>query len=225
MIPENIHLIYINDNNELPDYFKKNIPRIQRFHPSWTVRLYNTEDAVKIIEEHLPEYLAPYRTFKYDIQRADFFRIALVYLFGGFYMDLDMHCFKSLNELRKHSIVLAEEKIISENTRRKRGLKYKQRIANYMFGSRPKHPFWLEVLDRLSLLALTPITSQQDILDITGPGFLTDIFHERKSFYPDITLLTNRNYRCLHPQHNEISCHFGDFAAHLHIGSWRKSIN
>ena len=51
-------------------------------------------------------------------------------------------------------------------------------------------------------------------------GFTVDNY----GMYTDITLLRNTDKRCRQPYHNEISCHFGDYAAHLHAGTWRTGI-
>ncbi|MCS2766771.1 hypothetical protein NXV33_19760 [Bacteroides thetaiotaomicron] len=56
------------------------------------------------------------------------------------------------------------------------------------------------------------LKSQQEILDITGPGLLTDTYWDNYGMYTDITLLRNTDKRCRQPYHNEISCHFGDYA-------------
>lgn len=57
-----------------------------------------------------------------------------------------------------------------------------------------------------------------------GVGLLTDTYWDNYGMYTDITLLRNTDKRCRQPYHNEISCHFGDYAAHLHAGTWRTGI-
>ena len=43
------------------------------------------------------------------------------------------------------------------------------------------------------------LKSQQEILDITGPGLLTDTYWDNYGMYTDITLLRNTDKRCRQP--------------------------
>lgn len=79
-------------------------PQARRFrrsfatlNPGWKMKLYDDRDARSIIEAHLPDFLAAYDAFAHPIQRADMFRIAVVYLYGGVYADLDVRCLKPLD--------------------------------------------------------------------------------------------------------------------------------
>lgn len=224
MIPNNIHLVFLRSDEPFPELFTKCMQRIKDMHPSWNVRLYNDQDAQQILQEHLPQYLETYNSFKYNVQKADFIRIALVYIYGGFYMDLDILSLSPLDNLRDHNLILGEEKTISEAEQQALSLKHRLRIANYMFGGKAGHPFWLLLMNCMASLSKAPISSQQELLDITGPGLLTDLYHDTLELYPDIFLLRNKDRRCLQPFHNEISCHFGEYAAHLHAGTWRGEL-
>jgi glycosyltransferase involved in cell wall biosynthesis len=88
-----------------------------------------------------------------------------------------------------------------------------------MFGSEPRHPFWLDVLDEMQARAGRPVARDEDVLETTGPGMLTDVYHRDAARDPRIRLLRNESLRCA--RCGGISCRFGEFAAHLHAGSWR----
>ncbi|RZK46666.1 MAG: glycoside transferase family 32, partial [Pedobacter sp.] len=97
-------------------------------HPKWDVIIYNEDDAVRIIGDHLPNMLPIYKSYSHVVQRADIFRIILVYLFGGFYLDMDMYCLKPLDDLCNASMaIIAEEKTISNAEKNKLGLKQRLR--------------------------------------------------------------------------------------------------
>ena len=114
MIPKNIHLIFLRKDEPFPELFEKCKQEIQVNHPDWNIRLYNKDDAQDILNQDLPEYIEAYNAFYHNVQKADFLRLALVYLYGGFYMDLDMLSLKPLDELRKYNLVLGEEKILKK---------------------------------------------------------------------------------------------------------------
>ena len=51
------------------------------------------------------------------MQKADIIRLILVYLYGGFYMDMDMYCLKKLDGLLEFKLVLGEERTITKKGR------------------------------------------------------------------------------------------------------------
>ena len=183
MIPKNIHLIFLRKDEPFPELFEKCKQEIQVNHPDWNIRLYNKDDAQDILNQDLPEYIEAYNAFYHNVQKADFLRLALVYLYGGFYMDLDMLSLKPLDELRKYNLVLGEEKIVCQAEQEALNLRYRLRIANYMFGGIPKHPFLHRIMDEMAERATIILKSQQEILDITGPGLLTDTYWDNYGMY------------------------------------------
>lgn len=140
--------------------------------------------SVEFVEKYFPEYLQAYQSFPYDVQRTDFLRLAFVYVFGGFYMDLDMVPILPLDGLLGHSLVLSEEKTIDKAEQQKLSLKYRVRIASYMFGGEARHPFLRYVLDAMALRSTIKVETQQEVLDVTGPGLLTDSYWETKKTIP-----------------------------------------
>ena len=117
-------------------------------------------------------------------------------------MDLDMYPLQALDNLLEKSLVLAEEMTVSEKTQKSLNLKYRNRIANYMFGGEAGHPFLRRMMDAMAERSTIKVSSQQEILDVTGPGLLTDTYWD------------GRKETCL----------FGKYAVHLHAGTWRKEI-
>lgn len=220
-IPKVIHFIQFTFKNyDAPDEYKMCIDKIKKLHPDWEINIYNDADAKKIVEDFFPEMLNIYNAYPCDIQRVDIFRILIIYLKGGFYLDLDVYLLKELDELRHLNLVLGEERTITPEENKKLNLKSNLQIANYMFGSIPKHPFWLEVLLESINRSQHEINEENDILYTTGPWLLTKVYQDVKHKYNDIELIRNKFRICLvHCQ--SISCRFGDFAAHLHKGSWR----
>ncbi|MNY49989.1 hypothetical protein D3C86_1854610 [compost metagenome] len=89
-----------------------------------------------------------------------------------------------------------------------------------MFGSIPRHAFWLELIHGIREYSKTEIRNEDDVLNSTGPGLLTNVYHDRKEAYHDITLIPNHHKLCMRSC-SANSCHFGDYAAHFHLGKWR----
>lgn len=219
MIPKIIHLTC--KDKKLPSLFKRNRKRLIDLHPLWSIRIYDDQDAEKIIATHFPSILKIYKSYPHGIQRADIFRIVAIYVFGGFYMDMDVRCLKNLDTLCNNSLVLGEEKTVTESNRLKLNMEYSLRIANFMFGSIPGHPFWLDLIETAIERSRNTTLSESDIMVSTGPGLISDVYHLKKHLYHDINLIKNEDRNCLKNCSDVPSCHFGDYASHLHVGTWR----
>ncbi|MET4082935.1 hypothetical protein ABIB40_002902 [Pedobacter sp. UYP30] len=221
MIPKIIHLVFLNKNEIYPDVFKKCILQIKRLHSSWDIRFYNEDNALEIIRSHIPQLLPIYMSYAHTVQRADILRVLLVYLFGGFYLDMDMLCLKPLDELCSNCAVIAEEKTVSVMEAKTLNLKHRLRIANYMFGSRPGYSFWLLFIRHSIEKHSEKIQTENDILENTGPGLMSNLYSKYRKEYGDLLVLSNKDRICMLPDHRQVSCYFGNFAAHLHQGTWR----
>lgn len=213
-----IHFTY--KSSKLPKQYRQCYDRVRLLHPEWQLICHDDTAAEELVKNHYPEWSEAYVAYPHPVQRTDISRMMAVHHYGGFYMDLDMDCNKPLDPLLRHRLVLAEEKTMTAAACAVAGHEHPQRIANYMFGSQAGHPFWKQVLAAALALAPAPIHTEDDILETTGPGLLTNAYHEYKMTHPDaITLLHNTSRLC--PRGCGVSCQFGDYATHLHHGSWR----
>lgn len=221
-IPKIIHVTY--KTKVVPQLYRQTFESIKSMHPNWEIRFYDDREAENIVKSHFPELLEIYRAYPSHIQRVDVFRILLVYLFGGFYLDLDVHCLKSLDELCGSNLVLGEEIRYSSIERKLLNFKFvsEVQVANYMFGSIPGHSFWIKLLMEIINRSDYIIRGEVDVLKSTGPGVLTEVYQKNKHLYKDIQLIANKFKRC-HSGCPSVSCHFGDYAAHLHVNGWTWS--
>jgi hypothetical protein len=206
---------------ELPAWLRPYYDRAKELHPDWEMNIYDEYDARRILEDHFPALLPIYQSYAHLVQKADVLRVALIYLYGGFYLDLDMLCLKNLEELCGCKVVLAKEKIITEDKAFYLGVRHTLRVASYMFGGIPGHPFWLSVLKEAVKMARKEVVYEYDVAMTTGPDLLTNVYHAGRHIYADVTLLDNIDRKCTVDWHEAISCYFGNFATHLHKGLWR----
>lgn len=217
-IPRIIHYVYAGRIE--PPQYSVYTQKVRELHPLWEINIWDDEAALLLVEEYFPKLREMYISYERPVQRADVFRVMLMYAKGGFYLDLDILCFKSLDEICVKGVVLGVEKTLTQQQCADFGHKHPLRIANYMFGSAPEHPFWLDLLKGIKERSRNPVHSESDLLESTGPGVVTDIYHAVRDRYPDILVLPNDERPCL-KECGPASCHFGDYAAHLHCGSWR----
>ena len=218
-IPKIIHQTYKGKN--IPPVYRDFQKRIQETHPDWSYRFYDDDDCRNMIKVHLRSFLPIFNSYPENIMRVDAFRIIAIYLFGGFYLDMDMLILKKLDPLCIYNCVFAEEKTLSEQQARELDHAYRLRIANYMFGSVSRHPFLLGILVEMAKNSKRTISTHHDLLETTGPGLITTTFHQAKFKYKDVTILRNQDRKCPRPHCQGVSCHFGNYAMHFHFGTWR----
>ncbi|MFZ1787076.1 MAG: glycosyltransferase [Saprospiraceae bacterium] len=223
MIPRIIH--QTAPSISLPDQLLQYSDHLRTMHPTWEYRLYDDKACAQLVKQSFPELIEIYDAVPYNIMRADIFRILAVYLYGGFYFDLDVYFHKPIDELIVHHAVFAKELVLNEKDLALNPDHHPIRIANYGFGSEPGNPFFLAIIQYwlLNKGKLLNIKSENDILEITGPGMLTRLYHsyfaKRTS---EMLLLDLGSHIC--PKCNHHQCQFGDFASHQHLGTWRWKI-
>jgi mannosyltransferase OCH1-like enzyme len=184
------------------------------------------------VAKHGPQNYSKYTGYKYMIQRCDFFRLFVVAVLGGVYLDLDVQLVKSFNELPGYvEAFFPCEKVISHRALALLGNRDAVRIGNYAFGAVPNHPFLFFLLSRLNEVERVEEvgagTDHNFVLETTGPGILTTSYHDYVKLHPntEVTILypeigASCGCRCVSDA-GVAPCKVGSFGTHLHVGSWR----
>jgi hypothetical protein len=111
-IPKIIHFIWIDFKNEmnqnpiLPEKYKYAIDNCKRINNNFNVKIWNGYDCLEIVKTHFPKKLEAYQKLKYPIQKCDWIRLMICYIYGGIYMDCDRICQYSLDNLPKEYDVI-----------------------------------------------------------------------------------------------------------------------
>lgn len=198
--------------NNLPNEISINcVNELKRNNQYFEYYFYTDSDINDFIEQHYPEYKLLFDSFPHNIQKIDFFRLLIIYHYGGFYFDIDVNINKNISKLCKYSCVFPEEyKNNTDDYLQNKGIDYL--IGNYAFGAEPKHPFIKYCIDNVVNQkihdSLIPQNKSKYIFYTTGPVFITDC-------YADFT--NKRNIKIL--KTNESHC-FGNYGKHLMQGSW-----
>ncbi|HOP46997.1 MAG TPA: glycosyltransferase [Desulfobacteraceae bacterium] len=218
-IPKIIHQTHKTKN--ILQHYKTFQQNLVDLHPNWEYRFYDDQDCRKFVRQHFPSFIPLYSSYSENIQSIDLFRILVVYKEGGFYIDMDIDCFNNLDDLCEFNCVLGEEKRLTQEGAKKLNHKHTVRVANYMFGSSPNHPFLLRILHAMMIESQRAIKTENDVLESTGPGLITKLYFNWKDTYRDVVLLPNKDRICTKDPYHGVSCHFGNYARHFHDSSWR----
>ncbi len=216
-IPRILHQTY--KSKEIPERLEEYRRKLLELHPGWDYRFYGDDECRDLVERYFPSFLPVYESYSVPVQKVDIFRIIAVYALGGFYLDIDVECIESLDQLCEYHCVFAEELTITQRQAEELDHRDRLRVANYMFGSEPGHPFLLRILRKMAEESKREISTEYDVLESTGPGLVTTVYHGSRKELRDVVLL--RNIDRISPVTSGVSCHFGNYARHHHEGSWK----
>ena len=202
---------------------------VRLLNPDYEYLFFDDDQVMTFIETEFPEYAELFDSFRFPIQRYDFFRYLAVYHFGGFYLDLDVMLACGLSPLVECGCVFPFEQLTRSHFMRVR-LGMDWQVGNYAFGAAPRHPFieaiikncvraqndfnWVRPLMRGS----PPLSKDESlVLNSTGPGLVSRTFAENAELakmvtvlFPDDVCEVGNWYR------------FGEYGIHLMEGSWRS---
>ncbi len=225
-IPRVFHLTWKEE--KVPAMAEPLLQALKDLHPDWEIKWWTDESMLEFILRHAPEFADSYVEFPLMIQRCDFFRLLVVFKMGGIYLDLDIVLARSFTELGEDvDCFFPCEKVMSPEALAMRGNRDAVRIGNYAFGSIPGHPFLHSVIESIADNSTQSISSQDDVLETTGPGILSTLYHDYVKEYPDANIdlfypEADVASRCQCERYAEVApCQIGRFGRHRHLGSWR----
>lgn len=216
MIPKILH--QTAKTAEIPGAWQPLQARVRALHPAWEYRLWTDEDNLRLIEAEYPELKAVYTGLPRGIMRADMIRYVYMHRFGGLYLDLDYEFLKPFDLLDKRLVLPRESDDEAPLF-----------LGNCIFASEAGHPYWRAVLD--SLRTKPPLNlgdyPEQDILNGTGPGFLTRVWlHEYSGPRDGVDLPPRAAFHPPRPatlsEQRAIEASGQSYGIHHCHGSWRE---
>src|SRR5437660_9717148 len=222
-------IIQTGKNRNLPLQQRAAAASVKLLNPDFEYLFFDDEQVEDFVVREFPEHRIVFHSFRFPIQRFDFFRYLAVYRYGGFYFDLDVFLAEGLVSLLDSGCVFSFERLNKNRFLRDTyGMDWD--IGNYAFGATTGHPFLRTVIENClraqrdpdwvrPMMRGIPQHSRDDfyILNTTGPGLLSRTLAENAALAEMVTVLFPRDACDSHSWH----C-FGDLGFHLMEGSWRK---
>lgn len=101
LAPRLIHQIHLQEGRaSVLSKHAKAIISCRTIHPDWNHTIWTDETGSDFIQQHYPSIYPHFIGYKQSIQRANILRYALLDHYGGVYLDLDVTCRHSLDDLR-----------------------------------------------------------------------------------------------------------------------------
>lgn len=160
-------IMQTNEKSTVPEGMFKTIKRTQELNPEYRYIYFDDAGARKFIEKHYSKrFLEAYDDLIPGAYRADFFRYAFLYKYGGVYMDTGMSCIEPLRH-----IITAKDEFIAPEDDGCGG------IYNAFIAVIPKHPIIKECLSRC-IHHIEKGFLGTNTLQITGPDMMGLAFEE-----------------------------------------------
>ena len=99
LIPKVTHQVWMQGWDQLPQKFHKNVEKLYRLNPDWEHKTWDESQLRKACEEYSPECAKRFDAYEHFMQKVDFGRYVILYLYGGVIIDCDMEAFRSLSKL------------------------------------------------------------------------------------------------------------------------------
>jgi len=143
----------------------------RRAHRHWRWRCWTDADNLALVDTHYPQLGALYRSYPYPIQRVDMIRYLILHRYGGVYADLDLECFRSIEDLlHGHTCLLSLESEAHSAIHRQARI-----VSNAFMAVTPGHPIFDAVIEDLGTHRSRETKTDRIVLDTTGPMMLTRV--------------------------------------------------
>ena len=150
-IPPLIHYCWFG-GNELPDLYKRCIDSWHKWCPNYEIKEWNENNCD--INETLFTQQA-YESKKYGFV-PDYFRLKIIYEYGGIYLDTDVEIVKNIDDLRYNEAFC--------------GLEFPGEVALGLgFGARKNHPLMQKLMERYKTMSF--LNSDGSTNEIGSPVF------------------------------------------------------
>jgi hypothetical protein len=201
---------------------------IRLLNPDYEYLFFDEERVQAFIHQEFPQYGEVFESFRFPIQRYDFFRYLAVYRHGGFYFDLDILLASGISDLLRFGCVFPFEGLTFSHLLRNRH-KMDWEIGNYAFGAAAGHPFLEAIIANCvrgqkdpgwvrPMMRGAPFLSRSEcfVLNSTGPGLVSRTLAENPELAKTVEILFPDDV-CDESKWNR----FGEFGIHFMQGSWR----
>jgi len=192
-IPKVIHFMWFSpDDDNVSSYpkerYSKFVESWKTHHPDFEFKFWYNRDILNLWTD---PFLRPFKDL-YEkmllIEKCDFTRYAIMYLFGGVYVDLNTMCHRNIGEL-----IHNRELVLSPEPQEHNVLWNNELVTNSFLASAPGQSFWIEFMRHISrnYWNWTEGNSKKHLVLInTGPAalgrFATQYFGKQSSVFVDV---------------------------------------
>lgn len=204
-----------------PDKYEPNIRSVIEKNPGWDYKLWDEKGLRETVSKLGPEYLAKWESFPYMHNRIDMGRFALLFLYGGASVDLDvvaLQGFDSTPYINSSSFIVSKNSSNGFENMVKNGQPVSLNNATIL--TTQYNPIMKALLDHILGVSCSISESREScIQNTTGPREFTNFLSQYKD---QITVLPNVYFEPC-PGGDRWGCSIDPSVSvldHRHEGSW-----
>lgn len=134
-IPSKIFFYW--DGPNMSSTYERNIEHVRILNSDWDVKVVDDNFCLPILEKNFPEYVSLYKKIVIPAAKSDIMRLALLYEYGGWYIDCDMRPRVTLDYWDYSNKSLYLFWVLNGK---------KKALSNNFIGAAPGHPFMKKAL-------------------------------------------------------------------------------
>ena len=166
VIPLNIYLTW--GTKKLPIKMQENLDRMKKVNPEFNIQLYDDDDCRKFIKNNLPkDILIAFDTLKPGAYKADLWRLCILYINGGIYIDIKFNCINNF----KFIALTEREHLVIDFTTVNAWKEGEIGLHNALMVFKPKNELLLRCINKISNNVKNKYYDF-NFLYPTGPGLL-----------------------------------------------------
>jgi len=143
VIPLNLYLTW--GTKKLPLKMQVNVDRMKKVNPEFNFYLYDDNDCREFIKNNFPDdILTAYNTLKPGAYKADLWRLCVLYINGGIYIDIKLNC---INNFKFIALTEKEHFVLDRPGWWKKG---EIGFYNALIVAKPKNSFLLRCINKIS---------------------------------------------------------------------------
>ncbi|CAF2196253.1 unnamed protein product [Rotaria magnacalcarata] len=209
VVPAILHHIVIGniDLNKHPTWTVARAACL-KLHPNYEHKFWNDSLAEKFILEEYPWFFEAWKNYNYPIQRADSLRYLILYRYGGFFLDMDLYCRRSLGPLRRFEFVSPAA--------------YPVGLSNGFLMVSARHPFMKLLVEQLPLFNRNFVLPYATVMFSTGCMYISAqylLYEDRNR----LRLLDYKQHRLSGRVSTPLFHHHGSSSWHANDASFIKN--
>ena len=212
----NAHFIWFQ--GQPPQNYNENIIEFKKKNPNFRINLWDEKSILKIIKRN-PVFLMAYQKSRYLIQKVDIAKYAILYYYGGIYLDLDIQVNQPIHSefirsLDRNTLYFNWMQVYSF-------LPFIRVINNGIIISlEPMNQNILQIVNDIDWISHQGKNKDWYILETTGPFYLTRWIKKRDN--PKIKVLDQKYFEG-RPLIQFFTNSHGVFTTHLHHSNWMEN--
>jgi len=172
VVPRNLFLTW--STKDLPPGMKANVDHLTTQNPTFKVTLSDDTDCRDFLRNHFPaEVVQAFDALKPGAYKADLWRLCILYVYGGIYMDIKLQNQVPLTSLLDREYFVYDGVFMKDKQYRS--------IYNGLIVSRPNNPILLKGIVQI-LLNVSKSYYGETPYDITGPHMLGSLYESSEPF-------------------------------------------